>query len=353
MKLKISTMNSVFKSLLSIMLFAAISNALYSQQNVTATISTSAKTASLDNGIVSISISSAGQVSSLIYNSKDLVNASQNGKFYFSYNDQNGFHVLSPDAVRIEKQTDDYAEVVYSNTTGDLHVEQAFILLKGVSGIYSYITIKGTPSTVSLGEMRVVYRVSPTLFDYGYVTDKMQGALPSIEDMITASANSIQDATYLMPDGSIYTKYDWANYIEEDSVHGVLSDSEGLWAIAPSNEFMNGGPMKQELTVHTSTTTPLAIQMLQGSHFGAGAPDYSTGDEKIYGPFFIYVNSGGTHEEMIEDAKAQASLQKSLWPYPWLSNSLYPNERTEVRGRINVPFGLSRKNIQVVLANLA
>ncbi len=343
-------MNSVFKSLLSIILFAAISNVLYSQQNVTATISASAKTASMDNGIVSITISSAGQVSSLIYNSKDLVEASKGGKFYFSYNDQNGYHVLSPDAVRIEKQTDDYAEVVYSNTTGDLHVEQAFILLKGVSGIYSYITIKGTPSAVSLGEMRVVYRVSPTLFDYGYVTDKMQGALPSIEDMITASANSIQDATYLMPDGSIYTKYDWANYIEEDSVHGVLSDSEGLWAIAPSNEFMNGGPMKQELTVHTTTTTPLVLQMLQGSHFGAGAPDYSTGDEKIYGPFFIYVNSGGTHEEMIEDAKAQASLQKSLWPYSWLSNPLYPTERTKVKGRINLPFGLSPKNIQVVLA---
>jgi len=343
-------MKQVFKSLIWILLFTTISTVSYSQQNVTASISSSAKTASMDNGIVSITISSAGQVSSLLYNAKDLVNASKKGKFYFSYNDLSGYHVLSPDSVRIEKQSDDYAEVVYSHMTGDLHVEQAYILLKGVSGIYSYITLKGTSTTVSLGEMRVVYRLNPTLFDYGYVTDKMQGALPSIEDMITASANPIQDATYLMPDGSIYTKYDWANYIDEDSVHGVLSDNEGVWAIAPSNEFMNGGPMKQELTVHTTTTTPLALQMLQGSHFGASAQDYSTGDEKIYGPFFIYVNSGITHEEMIEDAKAQASLQKSLWPFKWLSNPLYPIERTEVKGKINLPFGLSPKNIQVVLA---
>jgi rhamnogalacturonan endolyase len=160
----------------------------------------------------------------------------------------------------------------------------------------------------------------------------------------------IMDATYQMPDGSVYTKYDWANYIVEDSVHGIMSDNEGIWAIAASNEFMNGGPMKQELTVHTTNKTPLVLQMLQGEHFGAAAQYYESGDEKIYGPFFIYVNSGNNHDEMIEDAKAQASLQKTLWPYQWLANDLYPLERSTVTGKLNVSMGLSQDDIQVVLA---
>jgi rhamnogalacturonan endolyase len=343
-------MKQSFKSLLSIIVLTSISNVLYSQQNVTVSVSTDTKTALMDNGIISISINSKGQVESLIYNEKDLIDANNHGRFYFSYNDQYGYYELYPDKVWIEKQTDDYAEVIYSNTTGNLHIEQAYILLKEVSGIYIYVTVRGTSTPVTLRELRVVYRVNPSLFYYGYVTDEMQGVLPTIEDMITALDHEIMDATYVLPDGSVYTKYDWSNYVDKDSVHGVLSDNEGVWAIAPSNEFMNGGPMKQELTVHTTSTTPLALQMLQGEHFGALAQDYSLGDEKIYGPFFLYVNSGSTHEEMIDDAKIQASLQRSLWPYQWLSNSLYPIERTEVTGKINIPFGLSAKNIQVVLA---
>ena len=107
---------------------------------------------------------------------------------------------------------------------------------------------------------------------------------------------------------------------------------------------------KQELTVHTTNKTPLVLQMLQGEHFGAAAQEYTNGDEKIYGPFFIYVNSGNSRDAMIEDAKHQASTERSLWPYPWLINDLYPLERSKVRGQINLPYGLSPDSIQVVLA---
>ena len=323
---------------------------LKAQDNVAISVDLSTRVASMSNGIISITINSKGQVNSLIYNNKDLINSSHGGVFYFSYNDQNDYYNLDPNSVRIEQQTDDYAEIVYSNTTGTLQREQAFIMLKGVSGIYSYVTIKGTSTEIKLREMRVVYRVSPSLFTYGYVTDAMQGELPSIADMIAVNDNPIMDATYLMPDGSVYTKYNWANYVVEDSVHGLMSSSEGVWAINPSCEYLNGGPMKQELTVHTTNKTPLALQMLQGEHFGASAQYFSSGDEKIYGPFFIYVNSGNSHDEMIEDAKEQASLQKSLWPYQWLTNDLYPLDRSTVTGKINIPVGLSSQNIQVVLA---
>ncbi|MBN2213657.1 MAG: T9SS type A sorting domain-containing protein [Bacteroidales bacterium] len=323
---------------------------LVSQDNVSVSVDAVSRTASMSNGIISISINSKGQVNSLFYNDKDLIDASNGGRFYFSYNDQDSYKELSPNSVRIEKQTGDYAEVVYSNSTGTLNIEQAYIMLKGISGIYCYIILKGTSTAIKLREMRVVYRVSPSLFTYGYVTDEMQGWLPSVETMKEVNDLAIMDATYPLPDGSIYTKYDWANYIVADSVHGIMSENEGVWAIAPSNEFMNGGPMKQELTVHTTNKTPLVLQMLQGEHFGAAAQVYIEGDEKIYGPFFIYVNSGDSHHAMIENAKNQASAQISLWPFQWLENELYPLQRTKVKGKIYLPYGLSPDKTQVVLA---
>jgi len=324
------------------------SNFLKAQDNVSVSVDTGNRTATMNNGIVSIAINSSGQVNSLIYNGKNLV--SNGGKFYFSYNDQNAYSELSPGSVRIEKQNADYAEVVYSNTTGTLHIEQGFVMKKGESGIYSYVTVKGTPTAIQLREMRVVYRVNPDLFDYGYVSESMQGLLPTVAVMKAVDASPIMDATYQLPDGSVYTKYNWANYIDKDDVHGLMSDNEGVWAIAASTEYMNGGPMKQELTVHATNKTPLILQMLQGEHFGASKQNYSTGVDKIYGPFFIYVNSGASHDDMVADAKQQAVIQKSQWPYQWLTNPLFPIDRTSVTGRINIPNGISPDKLQVVLA---
>ncbi|MBB3187971.1 hypothetical protein [Microbacter margulisiae] len=73
--------------------------------------------------------------------------------------------------------------------------------------------------------------------------------------------------------------------------------------------------MKQELTVHTTNTTPLVLQMLQRQYFESSAQTYESGDEKIYGPFFIYVNSGSSYDAMITDAKKQVSIQKAQWPF--------------------------------------
>ncbi|MFC0876744.1 polysaccharide lyase family protein [Saccharicrinis sp. FJH2] len=332
----------------SIIIFLFQLSVLSVHSSVSVTIDSGSRTASMSNETISLSINSKGQVSSMKLNGHEYV--SNGGKFYFSYNDQNDYYELNPNAIRIQKQTDDYAEVVYSNTTGNIKVEQGFILRSGVNGLYSYVIVKGTTTSTRLREMRVVYRVDPNQFDYGYVDDSMQGYLPSVDVMKAVDANAIMDATYPLPDGSIYTKYNWANYIVRDSVHGIMSDAYGLWAIPVSNEYMNGGPMKQELTVHTTTKTPLVLQMLQGEHFGASAQTYETDNNKIYGPFFIYVNSGESHESMVNDAKAQVAVQKAQWPFNWLENDLYPLDRCTVNGRIKVPWGVSEKGIQVVLA---
>ena len=179
----------------------------------------------------------------------------------------------------------------------------------------------------------------------------MQGRIPSNSEMKTAeqAENTVADATYKMADGSIYTKYDWAQYVVKDSLHGLMSDDTGVWNIACSHEWINGGPMKQELTVHATSKSPITIQMLQGEHMGASSQYYKEGERKIYGPFLIYLNKG-THEEMVADAKAMAHRQQEEWPFQWFSHELYPRERAAVRGCIDVTNHQSADGIQVVLA---
>lgn len=335
------------KKLIIFGLFLFYCFAGFAQSDISLSVDVSARTSVLSNGIISINIGSNGIVSSFKLNGKELIGS---GKFYYDYTDSVSNKAFSPNIVRIQKQTADYGEVVYSRTTGDLIMEQGFIIRKGISGFYTYATVKGTSTRIKLREMRMVYRVDPNQFTYGYVTDRMQGLLPSVTDMATVNNSPIMDATYQLPDGTIYTKYNWTNYILEDSIHGIMSPSNGLWDIPVSHEYVNGGPMKQELTVHTTNTTPLFLQMIQGEHMGAAAQYYNEGEQKIYGPFFIYANAGSSYAEMIADAKKQVAIQTVQWPFQWFQHSLYPNERTCVTGNISITPGLIKDSIMVVLA---
>lgn len=303
----------------------------------------------MSNGTVSVSIGSNGRISEMTYRGGANVLASSG--VYFDYTaDKNTS--LNPTTSRIVKQTDDYAEVVFSNTTDDLRFEQGFIMRKGVNGVYVYVIANGTESSsgVNLREARVCTRLNSS-FVNGYVDDVMQGKIPTNSEMAVAEReeNVVQDATYRMADGSIYTKYNWAQYVVRDSVHGLMNINSGVWNIPCSHEWLNGGPMRQELTVHATSKSPITIQMIQGEHFGASSQQYEDGERKLYGPFLIYLNRG-SQQQMIADAKAQASLQQAEWPFDWFENELYPLDRATVRGRLSVTTGQPCDSVQMVLA---
>ena len=327
---------------------ALMSFTSFAQSNVS--VSLSNRSTTMSNGIVSINIGSNGRVSSMTCNGSSNLLGS-NG-VYFDYTAASNVG-LNPSTAEIIKSTNDYAEVLYSNTSDALRFQQGFIMRKGVSGFYTYIIVNGTSSSssVNLREARVCVRLASTFLN-GYVDDSMRGRIPSNSEMAVAekAENTISDATYYLADGSVYTKYNWANYIVNDSVHGLMNDKYGVWNIACSHEWANGGPMKQELTVHATSKSPISIQMLQGEHFGASSQYYQNGEKKIYGPFFIYVNSG-TQEEMIADAKAQAHKQEAEWPFQWFDNALYPLDRATVTGHLNVTtVKNSNAGVQLILA---
>lgn len=333
----------------SLSMLVALSS--FAEENVTASI-TSARVGKMSNGILTASIEPGGRMNVLKQSSANINMLSSNG-IYFDYTAEANSSLSATEA-RIVKLTDDYAELQYFRTTGDLHITQGYIMRKGVSGVYTYVIIKGTPTSnsVAIREARVCTRTQP-VYTWGYVTDTMCGDMPTCVEMTEAekSENTIQDATYRLADGSIYTKYNWANFILDDMFHGLVSPNRktGIWDITASHEWLNGGPMRQELTVHSTSKSPITIQMLQGEHLGGAAMTLEDGDVKMFGPFLIYVNSGETPEAMVADARARAAAEMEEWPYQWFENEYYPLDRSTVKGRINFTTGQSAADMRVVL----
>ena len=304
----------------------------------------------MGNGLVELTIGSNGRINNLHLNGKTNVIGSSGVYFDYTAASNTG---LNPTESRVVKQTADYAEVVYSNTKADLRIDQGFIMRRGISGVYVYVVAHGSEksSAVNVREARVCTRLNSS-FTNGYVDETMRGKIPTCREMEVAEReeNTIQDATYRMADGSIYTKYNWAQYVVKDSLHGLMNINVGVWNIPCSHEWLNGGPMRQELTVHATSKSPITIQMLQGEHFGSSAQSYEDGESKIYGPFLIYLNSSYKQDEMIADAKRMASEQQAEWPFKWFEHDLYQSERATVRGRLNVTTGQACDSVMLVLA---
>ena len=312
------------------------------------TMSVSGMTTKMTDGTWSITINSNGRVSSLQRKGTEFL--SSNG-IYFDYTTADGNKGLSPSKVRTVKQTAEHCEVLYSATSGNTIFEQGFIMRKGVPGIYTYVIATGTATSASepVKEARVCSRLAETMLN-GYVDWRMNGRIPSNSEMTEAekSENTIQDATYRLADGSIYTKYNWANYIERDTLHGLRDNTYyGLYNIPVSYEWINGGCERQELTVHATSKSPITIQMLQGEHFGGQAMVLNEGEKKLYGPFLICTTYS---KNPVQSARKQWEKEVEAWPYQWFENDLYPRERGTVRGRLNVTTGQRSDSVRIVLA---
>ena len=344
------------RHVLTFLLFCYVSLSASAQQSVELTMN--GREAMISNGLLNVAIDQYGRVKTLNYEGSENLLGDATKSIYFDFTckgtSQSGTKGIAASKVEVIKHTDDYAEVLYTNTSYHPQYKQGFIMRRGFSGLYAYILGYGDneSSDIQVQEMRICTRPNESFLN-GYVDDRMQGRLPSSAEIARCEADAsrkVQDATWYLDDGTtIYTKYDWAQLVARDSLHGLMSDNMGIWNIPCSAEWSPGGPTKQELTVHATKSTPITIQMLQGEHFGTSALVMNDGDSKIWGPVLIYINKG-TREEMIADAKRVAHEQQQAWPFEWFDNDLYPIDRSAVTGRINVTTGQRCDSILVVLA---
>lgn len=311
----------------------------------------------MSNGLLTVQIGKDGNVSAIITadGEKVIDPGSSATKGYLSYvviedgNRRTG-ELKATKTPKTIVETEDMAEVVYYNEDCDLKWYVGYIMRRGVSGIYVYAYHNNTSATpAGVEEGRFVWRVNPATFNYCWVNDDQQAALPTVSQMKNY-VEQLQDATYLLDDGTVYTKYDWAAYNRDDQLHGLMGSNVGIWSIMPSAEWCNGGPDKQDLTVHTTDTTPLILQMFQSQHYGASTAYFAKNKQKLYGPYLVYVNSGDTRNAMIADAKNQAKTEMDAWPYTWFNHTLFPLERASVTGAISLPAGFNTTKLRVVLS---
>ena len=331
-------------TLIASVLFA--SGVMAADGDVTMTVS--GMTTTMSDGTWSIKIGSNGRISSLQRKGTELLGGQT---IYFDYTTVNGNQGLNPSTLKVVKHTADYCEVLYSATGGNTIFEQGYIMRKGAPGIYTYVIATGTATSASepIKEARVCSRLDGAMLN-GYVDYRMNGRIPSNSEMAEAEKEEVQDATYRLSDGSIYTKYNWANYVERDTLHGLCGLSNnyyGLYNIPVSYEWINGGPERQELTVHATSKSPITIQMLQGEHFGGQVMVLDEGEKKLYGPFLIFPCYS---TKPVVSARNRAVQEAAEWPYQWFENELYPRERGTVRGRLNVTTGQRNDSVRIILA---
>ncbi|KAK9110960.1 hypothetical protein Scep_018479 [Stephania cephalantha] len=145
--------------------------------------------------------------------------------------------------------------------------------------------------------------------------------------------------------GQVDDKYQFATEAKDSHVHGWISDElkAGLWMITPSNEFRNGGPIKQELTSHLG---PTMLAIFMSDHY-LGKAELKFGDgeywKKVLGPVFVYLNrvnddSADARSDLWEDAKAQMRTEVQKWPYsfPVSGDFAHADQRGSVTGRLLV-----------------
>ncbi|KAL1566777.1 rhamnogalacturonan endolyase [Salvia divinorum] len=143
--------------------------------------------------------------------------------------------------------------------------------------------------------------------------------------------------------GEVDDKYQYSCDNKDNRVHGWISSKSnpqiGFWVIMPSDEFRAGGPVKQDLTSHASSTS-LAIFFsvhYAGADFGVRLRNGERWN-KVFGPVFMYLNSDLDSTSIWEDAKRQAAQETKSWPYDFPLSQDFPhsNQRGEVTGRLFV-----------------
>ncbi|KAL8112828.1 hypothetical protein AgCh_020216 [Apium graveolens] len=236
----------------------------------------------------------------------------------------------------------------YSASTSGIRLPLTFdlryILRSGDSGFYCYGIYERPPGcrAFDLAQTRMVFKLQRERFHYMAITDEKQRIMPMPEDMDDKRSKQliVPESRLLTnpinPDlkGEVDDKYQYSMDNKDAGVHGWISSGPiiGFWVIFPSQEFRNGGPTKQNLTVHTG---PNCLAMFHGTHYIGNdiLAHFEEGEtwRKVFGPFFVYLNSTldvSKAYNLWSDAKKQRLFQESEWPY--VSDSLVPAQKAYV-----------------------
>jgi len=230
-------------------------------------------------------------------------------------------------------------------------VEYHFVMKKGLSGLYAYAVLRhpSDQPAATLYQTRFVFRTASddAVFNYWTV-----GRGKTIRIPRSGVVSQVTDATFLLSDGSIKTKYLNSVYFARTPVYGTLGvregGSHGIWMIEPSGDYHNGGPSRQGQTVHDD----VLLRVVQDTHFGSSPVQVAAGEDwrKVYGPFLIYADRASDPNALWDDAERQLAAEKAQWPYGFVTAPEYARARGAVSGHVRLD-GLPPEHAQVILSD--
>jgi rhamnogalacturonan endolyase len=307
----------------------------------------------LDNGLLKITFGpdTRGQISatSLVKNGQELIH-NLNGvqprdtdakrSFYHDWSASGGMMTVA--TVKIIKNTPDLVHFALIGAGTSPYLEDHYVMLKGESGIHPYVIIKGQFG----GEMRTLYRFDMHILDWTWTDERIAQQKSYAYLQSISEKGNVGDETWRLPDGTIYSKYDYVVYYSESPMWGHFGHGFGAFFMPVSTESYAGGPLRQELAVHQDA---LILNYLGGGHFGGGGAAGGRNGEKIHGPWFVYINAGPDTNAIIADALKVAAEQQKQWPYQWMDEPLYPTKRTSVSGQLKISHDRSAAYAYVIL----
>lgn len=300
----------------------------------------------LSNGIVTARVAkSNGDLQSLVYKGTEtLTNRSGHAGGYWSHDAGGGIRHQTKISMDPQTNGGERGEVsimaisggrrmghpagLPAGAEGDFpaDIEIRYALGRGESGIYTYSILdhKSEYPAGSIGEARYCAKLAD-IFDWLSVDSKRNKYYPREEPG---------------EDKYVYTAVQ-----SENLAYGWSSTTKkiGWWLINPTIEYLSGGPTKVEFLCHRDTTpvqAPCVLNYWRSSHYGGAVVDVAQGESwvKIIGPFYLYLNSGGSPMDLWKDALAQAKTQAVQWPFSWVRHVDYPhdNERNTVSGKMEI-----------------
>ncbi|KAL1490002.1 hypothetical protein ABEB36_013918 [Hypothenemus hampei] len=284
--------------------------------------------ATVANDKVSITFKSDSTVSAVTINGVNIASTKER-TFYLDWN-ANGQGVFAPKTITVVENTSSRAHFYWTQPSSSttFKIELHYLLEDGVSGIYSWAKYTNDQSgSLSLGETRTIYRMDPAKLTEG--TNSARTGTLYLYSYLNQQTK-IQDETWQLPDGTYYTKYDYANYIRETPYQGVYGNGYGAFVISPSREYHAGGPLKQDLLVHQDS---LIANYFVSSHFGTTGLTAPAGWTHIYGPWLIYFNTG-SDSAILSDLQSRVQTEKNAWPYNFVGDNEYPTARGTVKGTV-------------------
>ncbi len=268
-----------------------------------------------------------------------------------------GYYRPGPDnhtTVKLASTTAQQADIEVDTGPSDFYpfkVEYHFVMQDGLSGLYCYAVLRhpaGLPAA-TLYQTRFVFRTAAddAVFNYWTV-----GRGKTIRIPRSGVVKKVTDATWLLQDGSVKTKYLNSVYFAQTPAYGTIGvqagTSHGIWMVEPFGDYHNGGPSRQGQTVHDD----VLLRVVQDTHFGS-SPVTVAQDEtwsKVYGPFLVYANQAADPNALWDDVDHQLASERGKWPYGFVTAPDYAKGRGTVTGHVTLN-GTPPKNAMVILSD--